>query len=632
MSCVPLAQSTLCPGFRQYNAYVNLGQDVDAYIAESVRVSPSEFGFGQAMVTQYGCPGWTGAGLRYHLSALCALLVSNGNAAGCNAPVVAPLPLCASTLGAYVASFAGVAADAAVCPDASAARADYAAAFAGLLPLASDAAGCVAAEPVDAANCGFATPPEAAAFCAASADACCAAVNPAASSAAAATTTAAPLQTSAVAATTATTTTTTTKPASSPPASESSGGLSSQTIIYIAAGGGGGVLLILAIVLFLCCYKRRKSNATAAATYTVNEKGALTTAAPVYGKTHVAVHGYSPIQNDELGIQAGDSIVIKTEYDDGWAFGFNTVTRQEGYFPVEVLKEFSNGNNFNGGNKRVSSYYGGGNGNDSVYDGPNNNNNQSVYDNTQSVYDNNNTQSVYDPNANSIYAPTNTDSMYYGGETVAAAAGNEMAQLGPDQAIYPFVPSRDDELALKAGDRVVVTKAFDDGWCFGKHVGNNREGYFPFDCLASYETGHKTAAKSGAGKKQRISSIYESEYGGDNNNNSPAEKPSDVIFDYTPMNHDELALRTGERVVIKHAYDDGWGFGLNVNTQKEGVFPLDCLAGHGNQQQKQQQPNGERFSNRVSSMYAANKDSMYYPQSDYGANSVYNTDSMYYGK
>ncbi|KAI9332863.1 hypothetical protein BDR26DRAFT_921633, partial [Obelidium mucronatum] len=302
MSCVPLAQSTLCPGFRQYNAYVNLGQDVDAYIAESVRVSPSEFGFGQAMVKQYGCSGWTGAGLRYHLSALCALLVSNGNAAGCNAPAVAPLPLCASTLGAYVASFAGVAADAAcVSRRVRGARRLRGLPSRGCCRWRPTPPAASAAEPVDAANCGFATPPEAAAFCAASADACCDRCEPCGFTAAAATTTAAPLQTSAVAATTATTTTTTTKPASSPPASESSGGLSSQTIIYIAAGGGGG---------------RRKSNATAAATYTVNEKGALTTAAPVYGKTHVAVHGYSPIQNDELGIQAGDSIVIKTEYDD----------------------------------------------------------------------------------------------------------------------------------------------------------------------------------------------------------------------------------------------------------------------------------------------------------------------------
>ncbi|TPX52459.1 hypothetical protein CcCBS67573_g09868, partial [Chytriomyces confervae] len=43
-------------------------------------------------------------------------------------------------------------------------------------------------------------------------------------------------------------------------------------------------------------------------------------------------------------------------------------------------------------------------------------------------------------------------------------------------------------------------------------------------------------------------------------------------------------------------YDDGWGYGYNQQTSREGIFPLDCLAGFGaptveelKQQQQQQQ-------------------------------------------
>ncbi|KAJ3018579.1 UNVERIFIED_CONTAM: Sorbin and SH3 domain-containing protein 2 [Siphonaria sp. JEL0065] len=547
MSCISLAQSTMCAGFKQFSAWVNpqLGvtdiTSFDNYIRESVNTSPSVIGFGYGMVNQYGCPGWTGAGLRYHLSAVCALVVAQGNLYGteggppCNQPAAAN-PLCLSTYNAYLSSFATVQANALICPDGGASvQSQYVYAFDAIKTQLSDSASCLSFEATDSTNCGFASSTEATAFCATSTDSCCALVS----------TTAVPTGTASVPSTSSLSKTSTSSASAATTTTAASSGLSSQTIIYIAAGGGGGLLLIIAIVVFMCCFKRKKQ---ANNTYTVGEKGGLQEKAPAYGKTQQAIHGYSPAQSDELAIQVGDAIVIKTEYDDGWAFGFNTITHQEGYFPVEVL---SNGNNFDvHASKRVSSYYGG-NGYDantqSVYDAPNT---QSVYENTQSVYDNtqsyyDNTQSVYD-NSQSIY--DNTQSVY-----VPAGPASDIAQLGPDQAIYPFVPSRDDELALKAGDRVHITKAFDDGWCYGKHVGNNREGYFPFDCLASYETGHKqTAPKAGgAGKKQRISSIYESEYG-----DAPAtDKVAQVVFDYTPLNHDELALRTGERVEVKHAYD-----------------------------------------------------------------------------
>ncbi|KAJ3081033.1 Sorbin and SH3 domain-containing protein 2, partial [Physocladia obscura] len=80
------------------------------------------------------------------------------------------------------------------------------------------------------------------------------------------------------------------------------------------------------------------------------------------------------------------------------------------------------------------------------------------------------------------------------------------------KVIYNFVPSQGDELALKEGDRVIVTRSFDDGWSYGTNVTTGQEGNFPSDCLE----GALIDQNSGNGKPQRMSSIYgaqQSEYG-----------------------------------------------------------------------------------------------------------------------
>ncbi|KAJ3278451.1 hypothetical protein HK104_002329 [Borealophlyctis nickersoniae] len=55
-----------------------------------------------------------------------------------------------------------------------------------------------------------------------------------------------------------------------------------------------------------------------------------------------------------------------------------------------------------------------------------------------------------------------------------------------------------------------------------------------------------------------------------------------VYHDYEPVMADELALRVGDVVVLKAAYDDGYGSGELTpapasSTPRTGVFPLACL-------------------------------------------------------
>ena len=51
----------------------------------------------------------------------------------------------------------------------------------------------------------------------------------------------------------------------------------------------------------------------------------------------------------------------------------------------------------------------------------------------------------------------------------------------------PFVPSMDDEMAVKPGDEVRVLKRFDDGWAVAEKVGAGMQGLIPIDCLRAIE-------------------------------------------------------------------------------------------------------------------------------------------------
>ncbi|KAJ3180783.1 hypothetical protein HDU85_003862 [Gaertneriomyces sp. JEL0708] len=54
-------------------------------------------------------------------------------------------------------------------------------------------------------------------------------------------------------------------------------------------------------------------------------------------------------------------------------------------------------------------------------------------------------------------------------------------------------------------------------------------------------------------------------------------RPSIVIHPYIPNLSDEIYLSPNDRVLLKCTFDDGWGYGLNLNTQQEGSFPLACV-------------------------------------------------------
>ncbi|KAJ3209825.1 hypothetical protein HK099_008428 [Clydaea vesicula] len=54
----------------------------------------------------------------------------------------------------------------------------------------------------------------------------------------------------------------------------------------------------------------------------------------------------------------------------------------------------------------------------------------------------------------------------------------------------------------------------------------------------------------------------------------PIEEPLEVLSDYYPSAPDELEILQGQYVVAKKNYYDGWCWGLNLNSGREGIFPL----------------------------------------------------------
>ncbi len=60
---------------------------------------------------------------------------------------------------------------------------------------------------------------------------------------------------------------------------------------------------------------------------------------------------------------------------------------------------------------------------------------------------------------------------------------------------------------------------------------------------------------------------------------NPATNETYVVkFAYAPALLDELALNPGDYVTIFEIFDDGWAMGKNMNTKKEGIFPMASVA------------------------------------------------------
>ncbi|KAJ3028075.1 UNVERIFIED_CONTAM: Sorbin and SH3 domain-containing protein 2 [Siphonaria sp. JEL0065] len=617
--CISMKGSAVCTGgYANYFTYADPANnkaftDLASFDGYMQSWFDNSTAFTNQMANFYGCSGWNGTGLRYHISAYCGVWAYIGSQ-HCQAPgtnVTVPLsPVCASTVSNFISSWGSVMGNASLCTVSPAAaissnRVQYVSLF-NQLNMLNDA-GCTLAVDVDVASfCGFPTKAEGQQYCQTTYDVCCTQNG----------------LTQVVPSPKASPTPAPTQPAATIP------------VLPIAIGGGSVLVLLILAMVCICMRKRRKAaietkeSPTYEMQYPANSKyqqmpqqqeqqedyygqnqkamersgnksresyykaivppsnvgysnNAYPAPPPVVPmpnlnlayaqseKKYWVIINFKALQRDELSLSelliflrvfseevnmrdivVGDVVNIKESYDDGWCFGTNSVTKSQGFFPMECVTDSpgtkpsgipKSHNNFN---KRASSIYG------SIQETP------------------------------------------------------AVSKDGSYAVKFNYNPNMADELLLRVGDRALVFEEYDDGWAFGANALTRLEGLFPLDILVGYVSKKAGGTLRKDRDSSRHSTLVKLKSGSINVANtgkakSPSDKTFDVIYDFSPVNSDEIVLRVGDHVAIKQEYDDGWALGVNLSSTDEGLFPLDCLSKATNSSRQQ----------RMSSIYGSQDDS-----------------------
>ncbi|KAI9335520.1 hypothetical protein BDR26DRAFT_865901 [Obelidium mucronatum] len=225
------------------------------------------------------------------------------------------------------------------------------------------------------------------------------------------------------------------------------------------------------------------------------------------GRQYNVHANFMPELSDEIPLYVGDKVDLFEVYDDNWAYGFNIRLNQSGIFPLECIGKARSGNSkykardssfrisLDKSMRRDSS-------------GP------ILLTERASLYTNNtismngaggivvqNKFSNATDNASSLVKPPAAaatglaspqldsklmrhSSISYG--SMARSIVSEKPQYDETQvvrAVYQFAPQLSDEIEVLVGDRVVVLKKFDDGWCVGYNLTSEMEGHFPLYCV-----------------------------------------------------------------------------------------------------------------------------------------------------
>ncbi|KAJ3340706.1 C-Jun-amino-terminal kinase-interacting protein 2 [Entophlyctis luteolus] len=544
----------------------------DAYIKSGVSVDRNSYGFGQSMRLTadpgFGCPNWDGTGIRYHQSALCAAFVANGFLFGvngtstspCNSNSSPPLSYCKSIMAAFTTSFSNIISNSSICPSPTTTATSYLQFFAQATSYLSTASTCTLGLSVDRSQCGFLTTAEDTKYCGTStgkSDLCCSSL----------------LQPSLVGggiaqiSTTAAQTDANQSDSSSLSSSTSSSSnpLSLATII-----GAAGTVVFLMLSTFVCifCKKRRRSShleisedndvniqdinpiqsgnskmqqstvggsgSPMAKQFSIDQSlaglqkmrsdkpigtGSDYVSTSTYsslkrpmssGKdTHAAVYNYFANMPDELSVNLGDMVILKSQYDDGWGYGFNTRSLKEGFFPLGVLSGFgsvANGSTYTASIESLSGRQGSG-GEFS----------RRVSSMVVPVASGLRLQQEIQPQQNfqqvqlkqSAPLPMQKIEPKSGTATKVPPVSNKVPKLR--LVTHEFTPEMTDEVQLNVGDQVQLFQEFDDGWASGRNMNSGREGILPLDCLMGYAIGEISGGnirKHG----NRVSSLYKKSY------------------------------------------------------------------------------------------------------------------------
>ncbi|KAI9332862.1 hypothetical protein BDR26DRAFT_625747 [Obelidium mucronatum] len=674
--CLSLANSTMCPDFGGYSAYIgdNLAPQItdiagfDRYIADSISLdgsNPASFASGMRSSEGlgFGCSGWDSrtTGLRYHQSALCAAFAASGSTApqlACNAPGGggggAAVKLCAASMRAFVDSFNAVAANRTLCPAPPTPTAlAFVAFFESQIPvLSTPAAGCSVAQASDRANCGFLTAAESNAFCALPAsknEACC-------------TGSFVPGSPNFVP-TIGNATTTSTAAATAAPNTSQTTATSGTTLPVPAIAGAGGGALLLMIITFVCICTRKTRAArklqaknsdlgdvesvksldpgtskTKNVTRAISMQALPKQAAPMgdsgyqpeyvsvsnnnanavdatgqftrpvsSGKdVHAVVFSYVPDLGDELGATVGDMIIVKERYEDGWAYGLNTKTMAEGFFPLGILSGYAELQPSSGAptpqNQSVNSQEGdssGGNRNSFF-----NNRTSSLFGDVpavpqipQSALNNGgtiarvNTNDSANSTGSSAAAPRFGPSSTHAAQSLSPVLSPSAITALPSVSKPDPRPPSSNSKTVNRPPKALPTPPTQ---LPSPDILSNAAAHTPVVTIPKQQPAGAAASSPTTSSSSTTP-------------NKKAFKVRIVMYAFVPEMPDEIELRVGDQIQLDQEFDgkvqrNGWGTGKNLNTGAEGVLPLDCLMGYATTD-SMQQVDDRKHSQRMSSLY-----------------------------
>ncbi|KAJ3279423.1 hypothetical protein HK104_001475 [Borealophlyctis nickersoniae] len=88
---------------------------------------------------------------------------------------------------------------------------------------------------------------------------------------------------------------------------------------------------------------------------------------------------------------------------------------------------------------------------------------------------------------------------------MVAPGSSRTDSLGLKTAVYDYVPSLPDEVAVSVGDQIVIMEVFEDGWVFGRNLRSDTCGMLPL-CIVEQQPGPPPAPESY--RASRTASMY----------------------------------------------------------------------------------------------------------------------------
>ncbi|EGF77335.1 hypothetical protein BATDEDRAFT_91681 [Batrachochytrium dendrobatidis JAM81] len=332
--CFSLKTSTACGEFSDFSILPDTGvpqrfRDIATFDQYVLKTIGTNLDFQKFFKSRYSCPTWDGTGLRYPRSFFCGFLVDASLQLGCAKPA-AGKPLCKTTADETVASYQSIFSNASFCPVGTPHTLD--AQTTGYASNLTTADGCVVAVQSELSMCGFALKTEAATYCGVPANAgsaCCTSAIAAGNVLASASVSSVSTNPSSSSVSPSASNVATDQSSADSRSSNSGVSISEGMRPIVIGASAAGVAIIAATILAIVFLRKRKTKSKA---LEPNFSETVQVA-----ETMQVIYDYAANLFDELELHIGDHIIVKCKFDDGWAFGFNMSTKQEGSFPMACI-------------------------------------------------------------------------------------------------------------------------------------------------------------------------------------------------------------------------------------------------------------------------------------------------------